>query len=185
MDKVQLDRIRAACGFYSDLGPEALHHEVIRVCNGEICLDKHLYFYDPWSAAAVSAVIHRAGLRDWYPIGLSCRELHGYGEFETHALHEVEQGDIILFDYTRTGVPDHAGICLGVDDYKITMFYADVGDECGIRVEHDMDDRFYVAVKPRDPNAITQEQIEMRWAEKHGISHLDPALIRMLYYKFG
>lgn len=93
-------------------------------------------FTDDWCACFTSVVAHMAGVRSNFPFEVSTyyqwKWAQNNGKFCTNPEKGIE-GDLVLFDWTGTGTPNHVGILVSVQDGILETIEGNKGDTVGFR----------------------------------------------------
>ena len=90
---------------------------------------------DDWCMAFCSVIAHKAGVKR-FPWEVSTyyalKLLQGQGSTFTQS-HEAKRGDLIFFDWTGNGTPNHVGFVVSVGDDVITTIEGNKGGTVGTR----------------------------------------------------
>lgn len=90
---------------------------------------------DDWCMAFASVVAHKAKIEN-FPWEVSTyyalQILEARGVAFTNS-HDAKRGDLVFFDWTGNGTPNHVGFVMSVDDDTITTIEGNKGDTVGIR----------------------------------------------------
>lgn len=97
---------------------------------------------DPWCAATVSAILHKAGYDSLAECScpIMVKKAKDLGIWIENDGYKPESGDIVMYDWgdngegDNLGVPDHVGIVVRVDGNKITVREGNKSNSVGNRI---------------------------------------------------
>lgn len=94
-----------------------------------------IQFNDDWCMCFVSVVAHKARIKN-FPWEVSTyyalQLLEARGVAFTNS-HDSKRGDLVFFDWTGSGTPNHVGFVVSVDDDTITTIEGNKGDTVDVR----------------------------------------------------
>lgn len=95
----------------------------------------HIQPNDDWCMCFCSVVAHKAGIMrfpwevsTYYALQL----LEARGDAFTNS-HDAKRGDLVFFDWTGSGTPNHVGFIVSVDSDAITTIEGNKGDTVDVR----------------------------------------------------
>lgn len=125
---------------------------------------------DDWCMCFCSVVAHKAGIKrfpwevsTYYALQL----LEARGGAFTNS-HDAKRGDLVFFDWTGNGTPNHVGFIVAVDNDAITTIEGNKGDTVDVRtVNHTSRSllAFAPAGEPLADEPIQRARVELARAE--------------------
>ena len=137
MEKIQ-NFINSAKAYLGAAEADNGHREIIDLYNSISPLPRgyKMTYSDPWCAAFVSAVGKKAGIAEILPecscdamIALYKRKGQYFGPE-----HKAQMGDLIFYDWDKSGTADHVGIVTEVTGSVLKLIEGNVSDKVSYRV---------------------------------------------------
>ncbi|MBQ7896686.1 MAG: peptidoglycan-binding protein [Oscillospiraceae bacterium] len=137
MEKIQ-NFINSAKAYLGAAEADNSHREIIDSYNSISPLPRgyKMTYSDPWCAAFVSAVGKKAGIAEILPecscdamIALYKRKGQYFGPE-----HKAQTGDLIFYDWDKSGTADHVGIVTEVTGSVLKLIEGNVSDKVSYRV---------------------------------------------------